>query len=89
MRSYTWKIQIGPGLPTLKKRIENDYVLNKAEYPRMVTAVQSLLLNYQPNYNSYRNSQSNGVSTQLICAQRGKTGEDEGNGNVKELTPLD
>ena len=27
----------------LKKRIENDYVLNKAEYPRTVTTVQSLL----------------------------------------------
>ena len=40
----------------LKKRIENDYVLNKAEYPRTLTAVQSLLLNYQPNYNSHRNS---------------------------------
>ena len=36
----------------LKKRVKNDYVLNKAEYPRTVTAVQSLLLNYQPNYNS-------------------------------------
>ena len=40
----------------LKKRVENDYVMNKAEYPRMVTAVQSLLLNYQHNYNSHRNS---------------------------------
>ena len=46
----------------LKNRIENDYVMNMAEYPRTVTAVQSLLLNYQPNYNSYINSQSNGVS---------------------------
>ena len=27
----------------LKKRIGNDYVLNNAEYPRTVTAVQSLL----------------------------------------------
>ena len=27
----------------LKKRVENDYVLNKAEYPRTVTSVQSLL----------------------------------------------
>ena len=33
----------------LRKRIKKDYVLNKAEYPRTVTAVQSLLLNYQPN----------------------------------------
>ena len=38
----------------LKKRIENDYVLNKAEYPRTVTAVQSILLKYQPTYNSNR-----------------------------------
>ena len=33
----------------LEKRIDKNYVLNKAEYPRTVTAVQSLLLNYQPN----------------------------------------
>ena len=46
----------------LKKRVENDYVLKKAEQPRTVTAVHSLLLNYQPNYNSNRNSQSIGVS---------------------------
>ena len=45
----------------LKKRVENDYVLNKAEYPRKVTAVQSLLLNYQPNDNSHRKSLSKGV----------------------------
>ena len=64
----------------LKKRIENYHVLRKAEYPRTVTAVHSLLLNYQPKYNSHRNSQSNGVSNQLMFAQRGKTGEDDGNG---------
>ena len=29
----------------LKKRVENDYVLNKAEYPRTAIAVQSLILN--------------------------------------------
>ena len=46
----------------LKKRIENEYVLNKGEYSRTVTKLQSLLLKYQPNYNSHRNSQSNGVS---------------------------
>ena len=46
----------------LKKRIENDYFLNKAEYPRTVTAVQSLFLNYQPNYKYNRNSQSNRFS---------------------------
>ena len=62
----------------LKKRVENDYVLNKAEYPRTVTTVQSLLLNYQPNYNSHRTSQSNWVSNQLMLAHRGKTGYNEG-----------
>ena len=36
----------------LNNCVENDYVLNKMEYSRTVTEVQSLLLNYQPNYNS-------------------------------------
>ena len=71
----------------LKKRIENDYVLNKAEYPRTVTAVQSLLLNYQPNYNSCRNYQSNRVSNQIMFAQHGKNEEDEGDGKEKEQRP--
>ena len=62
----------------LKKRVENDYVLNKSEYPRTVTTVHSLLLNYQPNYNSNVNFQSNGVSTQIMFAQRGETGDDKG-----------
>ena len=57
----------------LRKRIENYYVFNKAEYPRTVTAVQSILLNYQTNYNSNKNSQSNRVSKQLMFSQRGKT----------------
>ena len=70
-----------------KKRIENDYVLNKAEYPRTVTAVQSLLLNYQPNYKSNRNSKSNGVINQLMFAQRSKTGYDEGDEKEKEQRP--
>ena len=52
----------------LKKRIENDYVLNKEEYPRTVTAVQSILLNYQHNYSSDRNYKYNGVSNQLMFA---------------------
>ena len=39
----------------LKKCVENNYVLNKAEKPRTVTAVESLLLNYKPNYKSNRN----------------------------------
>ena len=71
----------------LKNCVENDYVLNKAEYPRTVTAVQSLLLNYQPNYKSNRNSQSYGVSNQLMFAQHRKTGGDEGNGKGKDQRP--
>ena len=62
-------------------------MLNKAEYPRTVTAVQSLLLKYQPNYNSNINSQSNGVSNHLMFAQRGKTGGNEGVGKEKEQRP--
>ena len=71
----------------LKKRVENDYVLNKAEYPKTVTAVYSLLLNYKPNYKSNRNPQSNRVSKQLMFAQHGKNGDDEGNGKDKEQRP--
>ena len=62
----------------LNKRFENYYVPNKTEYPRTVTAVQSILLNYQPNHNSNRNSQSNGVSNQLMFSQNGKTMDNEG-----------
>ena len=62
-------------------------MLNKAEYPRTVTAVQSLLLNYQPNYNSNRNSQSNGVRNQLMFAQRRKIGDNEGNRKEKYKRP--
>ena len=54
----------------LKKRVENDYVLNKAEYPRTLNTVHSLLLNYQHNYNSNRNTQSKGVNNHLMFAQR-------------------
>ena len=52
----------------LNKRIENYYILNNVEYPRTVTSVQSLLLNFRLNYNSHRQSQSNGVRNQLIFA---------------------
>ena len=45
----------------IKKHVENDYVLNKAEYPRMVIALKSILLKYKSNYSYNRNSQSNGV----------------------------
>ena len=71
----------------LKKRVENEYVMNKVEYPRTVTAVQILLLNYQPNHNYNRNSQSNRSSNQLMFAQRGKTGDDEGDGKEKDQIP--
>ena len=71
----------------LKKRVKNDYVLNKVEYPRTVTAVQSLILNYQPNYNSNINSQSNGVSNQLVFAQRRKTGNNKDDRKEKEQRP--
>ena len=57
------------------------------EYPRTVTAVQSLILKYRPNYNYNRNSQSNRVSNQLMFAQRRKTGDDEGDGKEKEQRP--
>ena len=62
-------------------------MLNKAEYPRTLNAVHSLLLKYQHNYNSNRNSQSKGVSNQLMFAQRGKIGEDKGNMKDKEQRP--
>ena len=71
----------------LKKRVENDYVPNKVEYSRTVTSVQILLLNYQPNYNSNRNSQSNGINNYLMFAQRGENGDDEGDGKEKEHRP--
>ena len=62
-------------------------MLNKVEYPRALNAVQSILLNYQPNYKSNKDSQSNGVSNQLMFAQRGKTGDDEGGRKEKEHRP--
>ena len=71
----------------LKHCVKNDYVLNKAEYPRGVTLVQSLRLNYQPKYNSHRNPQSKSVSNQLMFAQRKKTGDDEGDRKEKEKIP--
>ena len=62
----------------LKKCVESNYVLNKAEYTRTGIAVHSLLLNFQPNYNSNRRSQSQGVRNQLMFVQCGKTGDDLG-----------
>ena len=68
----------------LKKRVENDYVLNKAEYSRTVNSVHSLLLNYQPNYKSNRNSQSNRFINQLMFDQRRETGGKIIDGKEKE-----
>ena len=62
----------------LNKRVKNDHVLNKAKQPSTITVVHSLILNHQQNYNSNRQSQYQGVSNQLIFAQSGKTGDDEG-----------
>ena len=62
----------------IKKRIKNDYVMNKVEYPNTVTAVKSLLLNYQPNYNSSRKSQYQVAGSQQMFPQRGKTWDGEG-----------
>ena len=71
----------------LKKHFENNYVLNKVGYPSNVTVLQSLFFNYQPNYNCNGKSQSNGVSNQLMFAQRGKTGDDEGETKDKKQKP--
>ena len=87
MQSYIWKKSDKARLANLRKRVENDYVQNKVEYLRTVTASQIILLNYQPDYNSNINSQSNGFSNQLMFAQRGKTGGDEGEGKEKEQRP--
>ena len=62
----------------LNKRVENYYVMKKAE--RKVTAVQILLLNYQTNFSFNRNPHSKRVSNQFIFARRGKTGDDKGDG---------
>ena len=61
----------------LNKRVENDYVLNKSEYPKTITAVQSLLLRYKPNYNSNRKYQYHCVRNQLMFTQRGKTRDEK------------
>ena len=66
-----------PIFADLKKRVENDQVLNKVEYPRTVTAVQIINLNYQHNYNSNTQYQSQDVRNQLMFAQHGKNGDEE------------
>ena len=51
------------------------------------TAEKSLILNFQPNYNSNRQHQSNGVRNKLILAQSEKTGEDEGKTKDEKRKP--
>ena len=50
----------------------------------MLTTVQSILLNYKPNYNYNRKFQSNGVRNQLMFVQYRKTGENKGDEKDKE-----
>ena len=72
-----------PSFYYLKRRVDSGYILNKVEYPRTSTTVQSLILNYQPNYNSNRQYQSQGVSNQLMFSQCGKTGDNDGENKIK------
>ena len=62
----------------IKKHVNNYYIFNNAEYPRTVTVLHRILLNYQTNYNSNSQSQSQGVSKQIMYAQHKKTGYDDG-----------
>ena len=62
----------------LKKLVENAYVFNKSEYPNIVITVQNLILNFQPDYNSNRKSQSQGVSNQFMFEKYGENGDYEG-----------
>ena len=52
-----------------------------------MTTVKSLLLNYQPNYKSNRNSLSNWVSNQIMFTQRGENGDNKGDIKEKEHRP--
>ena len=71
----------------LKKRVVINYVLHKEDHPRNFTAVQGLLLHYQPSYNSNRQYQSNLISNQLMLMHRGKTGYDEDETKYKKKKP--
>ena len=62
----------------LKNFSDNNYVLNKAEYPRTVTALHSLILNDQTTYNYNSEYQYKGVINQRMFSQCGKNGDDEG-----------
>ena len=71
----------------LKKRVENDYVMKKSEYPRTAAEVYNILLYYQHNYKYNSNSQSNGVRNQLMFAQYGKNGDGKGDRKEKKRRP--
>ena len=66
------------GFYYLNKRVDNNYILNNEEYPRTATVVKSLILNFQPKYNSNSKYQYQGFSNPLMFALRGKTEYDEG-----------
>ena len=61
--------------------------MNKAEYPKTATKLQSLLLNYQSNYNSSGKSQYQGAGNQLMFTQHGKTRDDEGEEKEEKKKP--
>ena len=71
----------------LNNFVEDYYVLKNVEYQSTMTAVQSILLNYQPNYNSNINYQSNRVRNHLMFVQHGKTGDEEDDRKYKEQRP--
>ena len=62
--------------------------MNEVDYPKTVTAVQSLLLNCQPSYNSIRQYQSNGINNQLMITWRGKSEDNEGETKDEKQKPL-
>ena len=86
-QSSTLKTNKKTGFYDLKKRVDNYYVLNKAEYTRTVTVVHILRLNYQHNYNSNRQYQSQGVSNKLMFTQHGETGYDEDESKEDKTPP--
>ena len=86
-QSYSWKSQTRPGFLTLKIVSKMTMCLTRRNTQGRRLQYRFQLLNYQPKYNSHRNSKSNGVSNQLILAKRRKTGDNEGDGRQKEQRP--
>ena len=58
----------------LKKHVKNDYIMNKLDYPKTVTVVQSLTLNYQHNYNSNSNPNPKVLAIKWSSLNVGKPG---------------